>query len=144
MEGSLKLIIEYGVIGFLILLSVIVVAFAIERMMTYSTIDIGNFKTREDLEIELTKNLTFIYTVAANAVYIGLLGTVLGIMLTFSTMGEGGTIDAKTIMSSLSYTLVATAVGLVVAIPAMTFYNMLSRKVEVLLARWDARYGRQA
>ena len=144
MQWSLKLLIEYGVIGFLIFLSVLVVAFSLERMKRYQQIDLSRFETREDWEIELTKNLTIIYTVAANAVYVGLLGTVLGIMLTFSTMGEGGIIDAKTIMSSLSYTLIATAVGLVVAIPAMTLYNMLSRKVEVILARWDARYGRKA
>lgn len=141
MEESLKLAIEYGVIGVLGLLSIFVVGLGIDKWFFYRSIDVARYGDRSELEIELTKNLTFIYTVAANAVYIGLLGTVLGIMLTFATLGDAGMVDAKTIMKNLSYTLIATAAGLVVAIPAMAIYNGLARKVEVIMSRWDARHG---
>jgi biopolymer transport protein ExbB len=52
-------------------------------------------------------------------------------------MGQMDNIDAKMIMSSLALALKATAMGLVVAIPAMMFYNHLARKIEVLIAKWE-------
>ena len=52
-------------------------------------------------------------------------------------MGMGGEIDVKNIMSSLALALKATAMGLVVAIPSMMFYNHLARKIEVLIALWE-------
>ena len=55
-------------------------------------------------------------------------------------MGQSGDIDVKTIMSSLGLALKATAMGLVVAIPAIMFYNHLTRKVEVKLALWDMEF----
>lgn len=141
MDESLKLLIEYGIIGILVLLSIFVVGLGIDKWFFYRSFDLDRYKERVEVEIVLTKNLTFIYTVAANAVYIGLLGTVLGIMLTFSSLGDAGMIDAKMIMKNLSYTLIATAAGLVVAIPSMAIYNALARQVEIIMARWDARHG---
>jgi biopolymer transport protein ExbB len=52
-------------------------------------------------------------------------------------MGNGGDIDVKIIMSSLALALKATAMGLIVAIPSMMFYNHLGRKIEVLTALWE-------
>ena len=141
MDESLKLLIEYGIIGILVLLSIFVVGLGIDKWFFYRSFDLDRYKERVEVEIVLTKNLTFIYTVAANAVYIGLLGTVVGIMLTFSSLGDAGMIDAKMIMKNLSYTLIATAAGLVVAIPSMAIYNALARQVEIIMARWDARHG---
>ncbi|MEF3191146.1 MAG: MotA/TolQ/ExbB proton channel family protein, partial [Campylobacterales bacterium] len=63
---------------------------------------------------------------------------------TFSTLGQSDIVDAKSVMSSLSYTLIATAAGLLVAIPAMVIYNLLSRRVDVLLALWDKDHGHGA
>ncbi len=54
-------------------------------------------------------------------------------------MGQTGNIDVKIIMSSLALALKATAMGLIVAIPAMMFYNHLGRKIEVLIANWDIK-----
>ena len=76
----------------------------------------------------LTNHLTIISTVGANAPYAGLLGTVLGIILAFYDMGQGGKIDVHTIMTGLSLALKATAGGLFVAIPAIMFYNALFKK----------------
>lgn len=85
----------------------------------------------------MTNNITIISTFGSNAPYVGLLGTVFGIIITFYSMGHSGNMDIKTIMTSLALALKATAMGLAVAIPSMMFYNHLARKIEVLLAQWD-------
>lgn len=141
MQEGLKLFIEYGILGFLAFLSVTTVALGIERWLHYRDINISHFDNKHDIEIDVTRNLTIISTIAANSVYIGLLGTVLGIMLTFSSLGETGLVDSKTIMQSLSYTLIATAAGLLVAIPAIVIYNLLARYAETIIARWEKLYG---
>lgn len=143
MINFLHAFVDYGILGLLGIFSFLAVAVTVERFMHYIDVRPENFLTKAELEIDLTKNLTILYTIAANSVYIGLLGTVLGIMLTFATMGEAGAIDAKTIMSALSLSLIATACGLVVAIPSIFCYNFLTRRMDVLLARWDALAARQ-
>lgn len=142
MQEGLKLFIEYGILGFLGLLSFVSVWLGIERWLHYKDVNISKFDNKFDLEIDLTKNLTLISTIAANSVYIGLLGTVMGIMLTFSSLGETGLVDSKTIMQSLSYTLIATAAGLLVAIPAIVIYNLLARYAETIVAKWESVYGK--
>ena len=117
MEG-LKELVDYGIIGLLIALSVWAVAVALERWIYFRRVNTKDFHNQQEFEIALTRRLVVIGTVAANAPYIGLLGTVLGIMLTFHTMGTSGTMAVQTIMIGLSLALKATAVGLLVAIPA--------------------------
>jgi biopolymer transport protein ExbB len=133
----LKELIDYGVIGLLVLMSFVVVWLTIERLLFYRSVKVEEYEKKEALEIDVTKNLSAIATIASSAPYIGLLGTVLGIILTFYTMGEKGIVETREIMTGLALALKATAMGLVVAIPATIFYNMLVRKAEVLLARWD-------
>jgi biopolymer transport protein ExbB len=123
--------------GLLILMSVITLWLFIERMMFYTSLRLSDYDNRDELEIDLTDNLSMISVIGANAPYVGLLGTVIGIMLTFYTMGEVGTIDAKKIMVGLALALKATAMGLLVAMPAIFFYTMLLRKVEKLLTLFD-------
>jgi biopolymer transport protein ExbB len=79
--------------------------------------------------------------VAANAPYIGLLGTVLGIMLTFHTMGTSGTMAVSTIMIGLSLALKATAIGLLVAIPCVVMNNVLRRRVSEILTEYRTQHG---
>ncbi|MDH4305507.1 MAG: TonB-system energizer ExbB [Nitrospira sp.] len=138
---ALKDVIDYGVIGLLLVLSVWSVAVAIERWLFYKRINISQFSNVQLLEITLTKRLVVIGTVAANAPYIGLLGTVLGIMLTFHTMGTSGTMAVNTIMIGLSLALKATAVGLLVAIPCVVMNNLLRRRVTELLTTYKAQHG---
>lgn len=133
----LKQLVDYGIIGLLGLMSFISVWFWIERLMFFKSLQILNFKTKEQLEIELTNHINIIYSFGSNAPYIGLLGTVIGIIITFYTMGESGNMDAKLIMSSLALALKATAMGLVVAIPSVFFYNHLARRIEVIVAKWE-------
>ena len=132
--------IDYGIIGLLLLLSLWSVAVAIERWLFYRRIDLRQFASAQLLEIALTKRLIIIGTVAANAPYIGLLGTVLGIMLTFHTMGTSGTMAVSTIMIGLSLALKATAIGLLVAIPCVVMNNVLRRRVAELLTQYQAQH----
>ena len=138
---ALKDVIDYGVIGLLLVLSVWSVAVAIERWLFYKRVDFSRFSNAQLLEITLTKRLVVIGTVAANAPYIGLLGTVLGIMLTFHTMGTSGPMAVNTIMIGLSLALKATAVGLLVAIPCVVMNNLLRRRVTELLTDYKAQHG---
>lgn len=132
----LKNLVDYGVIALLVLMSFIAVMFFIERILFYRKFDVKKYESKKKLEVALTKNLTFIGTIASNSPYIGLLGTVLAIMLTFITMSEGD-IEATKIMASLALALKATAIGLVVAIISMIFYNILSRYAEVLESSYE-------
>lgn len=139
----LKWAIDYGVIGLLIGMSVLAVAVSIERGMFYRRVDIGAFGDRKELELELTRKLHLIATVGSNAPYIGLLGTVLGIMLTFYTMGVEGLMDSGKIMIGLALALKATAVGLLVAIPAVTLYNFQVHRAKEIMLNWEIRHGRE-
>lgn len=124
-----------GVMSFLMLWVVI------ERFFYFKRVALSQFSHPDELNVELTRNLTLLYSVGANAPYIGLLGTVIGILITFYDLGQGGTVDVNTIMLGLALALKATAMGLFVAIPAITFYNGLLRKVDVLTAQWRKEHG---
>ncbi|HAN30915.1 MAG TPA: MotA/TolQ/ExbB proton channel family protein [Myxococcales bacterium] len=81
--------------------------------------------------------LGFLGSLGANAPFIGLLGTVIGIMGAFADLKQsmGGEVDAnrtQAIMGSISEALVATAVGLIVAIPAVWAYNQLKGRIKVV------------
>jgi biopolymer transport protein ExbB len=132
-----KDMVDYGVIGVLGLMSFLSIWFYIERLIFFKKVDLKKYKYKEKLEIDITNHISVISSFGSNAPYIGLLGTVFGIIITFYTMGQGGDIDVKIIMSSLALALKATAMGLVVAIPSMMFYNHLGRKIEVLVSLWD-------
>lgn len=138
---ALKHAVDYGIIGLLLALSLWSVAVAVERWLFYRQVNVSQFPNVLQLEMALTKRLVVIGTVAANAPYIGLLGTVLGIMLTFHTMGTSGTMAVNTIMIGLSLALKATAVGLLVAIPCVVMNNVLRRRVNELLTQYKAQHG---
>jgi len=135
--------VDYGIIGFLILLSVIAIGIAIERFYFFRHVKLGTFTDRKSLEIELTRKIHLVATIGSNAPYIGLLGTVLGIMATFYTIGRDGFMDTGKIMVGLALALKATAIGLLVAIPSVALYNFLLRDIKVLLNRWEREHGRK-
>ncbi len=128
---------DYGVIGTLILMSIVTLWLFIERMMFYKSVRIDDYTHRDTLEMDLTDNIGVISAIGSNAPYVGLLGTVIGIMLTFYTMGDAGAVDAKKIMVGLALALKATAMGLIVAMPAIVAYTILLRKVEKVLTKYD-------
>ncbi len=139
----LRNVIDYGVIGLLVLVSVVAIAIAIERKLFYRKVDIAAYKDKKELELALMRGLHIIATVGSNAPYLGLLGTVLGIMLTFSTIGRQGLVDTGQIMSGLALALKATAIGLIVAIPAIVVYNLLLHSAKRLVLEWEVRSGRR-
>jgi biopolymer transport protein ExbB len=132
----LKQSLDYFIFGILGLMSFLMLWFVVERYLFYRRIRLQDYSHADDLQVALTNRLTAIASIGANAPYIGLLGTVLGILITFYDLGQGGRIEPNTIMLGLALALKATAMGLVVAIPAILFYNALLRKVDVLTARW--------
>jgi len=86
---------------------------------------------------ELEKGLTVLATLGSNAPFIGLFGTVLGIIQAFAALGGQSTSGGSTIMSAISFALIATAAGLFVAIPAVVGYNVYSRKLKLLLSECE-------
>ena len=135
---QIKDFVDYGIIGLLLLLSFISFVYAIERLLYYRAIKVSDYRHKIALELDLTKRLPTLATIGSNAPYIGLLGTVLAIILTFYIIGDQqDTINPGEIMKHLALALKATAAGLVVAIPATVFYNALLSKVDRLLAQWE-------
>ena len=133
----LKEVVEYGVMGVLLLMSVVALWASIERLLFYRYIQLVVYDNKTQLEIDLSKNLTIIATIGSNAPYVGLLGTVFGIIITFVQIGQSGMVETSNIMMGLALALYATAGGLFVAIPSIIFYNLLMRKSEVLVAQWE-------
>ena len=87
---------------------------------------------------DLERRLSFLATVGSNAPYIGLLGTVLGIMKAFNDLGRAAEANQQAVMNGISLALVATAAGLFVAIPAVIFYNYFQRQVKGVLLSLDS------
>ncbi len=85
----------------------------------------------------MEKHLNFLATVGSNAPFIGLLGTVFGIMDAFRGLATSQG-DASAVMIGISKALVATAVGLMVAIPAIIAYNYFQRQVRSILTSLEA------
>jgi len=135
---QLKNIVDYGVIGVLILLSVITLAVTIERILFFRAVDLRIYRHKLTLELDLTNRLGVLASIGSNAPYIGLLGTVLAIIMTFYIIGDkAGAVESAQVMKSLALALKATAMGLVVAIPATVIYNIFLTKVDRLLAKWE-------
>lgn len=88
----------------------------------------------------LDKSLNVLGTIGSNAPFVGLMGTVLGIIKAAKDLGAGqdGSADPNAVMAGVFEALVATAVGLFVAIPAIVAFNFLQRKVRDTLASVDS------
>ena len=133
----LKAHVDYIILGILGLMSLIMLWKVLERYIFLARVDVRDYPNIHELNIALERNLTPIYTIGSNAPYVGLLGTVTGILITFYDMGQhGGNIDAAQIMVGLALALKAAALGILVAIPSIMFYNMLSRKVDIRREKW--------
>jgi len=89
-------------------------------------------------EDELEANLSFLGTVGSTSPYIGLFGTVWGIMMAFHALGKAQQVTIAMVAPGISEALVATAVGLFAAIPAVIFYNHYISRTDRILNRYDA------
>jgi biopolymer transport protein TolQ len=89
-------------------------------------------------EIEkLEKNLSFLATTGSTTPFIGLFGTVWGIMIAFREIGLAGSTSLDIVAPGISEALVTTAIGLAVAIPAVIGYNYLQSKIKGLVSEID-------
>jgi biopolymer transport protein ExbB len=92
--------------------------------------------------LKLEKRLAFLGTLGNNAPFIGLLGTVIGVVMAFDRLGDAGGAGRATVptevMSSIAEALVATAMGLAVAIPAVIGFNVFQRRIRVFVGNADA------
>ena len=112
--------------------------------------DMGPLSAQEAMEgaealerMRLERGLAFLGTLGNNAPFIGLLGTVIGVIEAFEVLGATDALRATagssaTIMTGISEALVATAVGLFVAIPAVAAFNYFQRRIQSTLANTEA------
>lgn len=80
------------------------------------------------------KFLLYFATVGSNAPFLGLLGTVLGLMQSFSDLALSEKLEAKIAMAGISNALITTVAGIVIAIPSVVIYNSFSKKVKHVAA----------
>jgi biopolymer transport protein TolQ len=86
---------------------------------------------------KLEHHVTFLATTASMAPFVGLFGTVWGIMNSFDSIGQAGSTSLAIVGPGIADALVATAMGLAAAIPAVVFYNGLSRRVKLFASEMD-------
>lgn len=147
------------VLWFLILLSIVSIALIFERAAYFKKaargledkiegalkplshgdrVSRGDFLVQSlvaDARLNAEQRLNWLATIGSNAPFVGLFGTVLGIIRAFHDLSQAGTQGSAMISSGISEALVATAVGLFVAIPAVVAYNHFQRQVKNMLLR---------
>ncbi len=87
---------------------------------------------------QLEHHLTFLATVGSTSPYVGLFGTVWGIMISFHALGSASQATIAMVAPGISEALVATAMGLFAAIPAVIAYNRYANQVERLEVRYES------
>lgn len=99
----------------------------------------GRMKTATHLSrLRMEHNLAFLGTLGNNAPFVGLLGTVIGIIAAFHELDATGGRASAGLMSEIGEALVVTGLGLVVALPAVAGFNLYQRLIQVRLDRADA------
>jgi biopolymer transport protein ExbB len=93
---------------------------------------------RSTLRLDLERNLGILGTLGNNAPFIGLFGTVLGIIKAFADLAHNQSGGITVVMTGIAEALVATALGLLVAIPAVIAFNYFQGKIRRILGRVDA------
>jgi biopolymer transport protein ExbB len=96
-------------------------------------VDYFIFSYRQELE----KGLPVLAILGSTTPFIGLLGTILGIIVSFGQLSKGVG-DTNTVMFMLAEALILTAVGLVVAIPAVIAFNIFSKKARRVISEWQS------
>jgi biopolymer transport protein TolQ len=86
---------------------------------------------------ELESQVSFLATVGSTSPFIGLFGTVVGIMSSFEQIGSKGSASLATVAPGIAEALVATAAGLLAAIPAVIAYNYFSNRIRLMAAEME-------
>jgi len=101
--------------------------------MLERTQDRVNLQMRERRE----KSLSYLATISNIAPFLGVLGTVIGIINAFTAIGKMGSAELSVVAPAISEALIATALGISVAIPSSIGYNLFQYQVEVLAQKFD-------
>jgi biopolymer transport protein TolQ len=86
---------------------------------------------------KLEHRVSFLATTASITPFIGLFGTVVGILMAFEGIAQTGSTNLSVVARPIADALVATAMGLVAAIPAVFYYNMLTQRVKLFASEMD-------
>lgn len=127
------------VLWVLIFMSIVSFGVIIERLIVFVSIksQLRDLNTAK-IKIILEKRLGVLATFGNNAPFIGLFGTVLGVINAFHTLSKGSEFGVNAVMGGISEALVATAAGLFVAIPSVMAYNYFVRKIKMILLQIEA------
>lgn len=91
----------------------------------------------EQARLDMERSLAFLSTVGSNAPFVGLLGTVIGIVRAFQELDRSGGALSDGLMSEIGEALIATAVGLLVALPAIAAFNVFRRLIQARMAETE-------
>jgi biopolymer transport protein TolQ len=112
-------------------------AFARPTLKSLDGVDRALIRAGTNEITKLEHRMTFLATTAGVTPFIGLFGTVVGIMIAFQRIGASGSTNLAIVAPGISEALVATAAGLFAAIPALVFYNHFTHRVKDLSATMD-------
>jgi biopolymer transport protein ExbB len=127
------------ILWILLSMSVVSLFIVVERLLAFRSLEQRMAELCEaDVRLGLEKNLGILATFGNNAPFIGLFGTVLGVINAFHTLGLDASFGVNAVMGGISEALVATATGLFVAIPSVMAYNYFVRRIKTLLLMREA------
>ncbi len=129
-------IVDTVILFVFLLMATMSVWIIIERLIYFSRLKLNDFSREDTLELALTRYLSMLSALASNAPYVGLLGTVLGIMMALYEVGMSGQLEPSKIMVGLALALKATAMGIGLAIIGMFAVNLLMRRVDAIKVTW--------
>jgi biopolymer transport protein ExbB len=140
---EMKDLIEYGVGGVLSASLGTLVVLSIGRRSALKLVEgqLSRFRNKTELELELKKSMTMIYSITSNSVYFGLLGTVLGMIVVLTQVGSA---DMSGLIASLAFPLLSTAAALVVAIIGTFLFYSLNDEIDTVEKKWDIAHGHAA
>jgi len=138
--NEIKIYIEIGVMSILALSMISILYLMISKNSSIAMLksQIDNFKNKTELEIQLDKKMSFFYSLVSNAVYIGLFGTTVGVMVSLMSITSA---NQKELISSLSLPLISTAVSILVAVIGTFCFNFTNAKIDETLKYWDIHHG---
>lgn len=128
---KIKEVVEYGVGGILIFSLFFLVFAFLSRVIKFRFFsqNLNKFNTEEDLMLELQKGLHLVSSITTNSVYIGLFGTVIGILITLQSVN----LEKAKLVASLSIPLLSTAAAIIVAIIGNFILNYLEEYANKVL-----------
>jgi len=127
------------VLWLLLAMSTVSLFVIVERLLAFRALEADTAAYPEaQLRLKLEKRLGILATFGNNAPFIGLFGTVLGVINAFHTLGADTTFGVNAVMGGISEALVATATGLFVAIPSVMAYNYFVRRIKTVLLKREA------